>query len=52
MSAIRGIATENLHNELGWEILEKTKVLEDSFNQFIYNFYPKSILILEQYLQK
>ena len=30
----------------------KTKVLKDSFNQFVYNFYPKSILILEQYLQK
>ena len=32
--------------------IRKTKVLEDSFNQFIYNFYPKSTLILEQYLQK
>ena len=24
----------------------KTKVLNDSFNQFLYNFYPQSILIL------
>ena len=28
----------------------KTKVLKDSFNQLAYNFYPKSILILEEYL--
>ena len=31
---------------------DKTKVLKDSFNQFIYNFYPQSILILKEYLQK
>ena len=32
--------------------IEKTKVLNDSFNQFVYNFYPQSILILEEYLQE
>ena len=32
--------------------IRKTKVLNDSFNWFIYNFYPQSILILEEYLQK
>ena len=30
----------------------KTKVLNDSFNRFVYNFYPQSILILEEYLLK
>ena len=30
----------------------KTKVLNDFFNLFIYNFHPQSILILEEYLQK
>ena len=30
----------------------KTKVLNDSFNQFVYKFYPQSILILEEYLLK
>ena len=30
----------------------KAKVLNDSFNWFIYNFYPQSILIFEEYLQK
>ena len=28
----------------------KTKVLNDSFNQFVYKFFPQSILILEEYL--
>ena len=28
-------------------LLGKTKVLNDSCNQFVYNFYPQSILILE-----
>ena len=32
--------------------IEKTKVLNDSFNRFVYNFYPQRILILEEYLQK
>ena len=27
--------------------IRKTKVLNDAFNQFIYNFYPQNILILE-----
>ena len=30
----------------------KTKVLNNSCNQFIYNFYLQSILILEECLQK
>ena len=30
----------------------KTKVLNYSFNQFVYNFYSQSILILEEYLEK
>ena len=30
----------------------KTKVLNNSSNQFEYNFYPQSILILEECLQK
>ena len=30
----------------------KTKVLNYSFNQFVYNFYPQSILILKEYLLK
>ena len=30
----------------------KTKVLNISCNQFVYNFYPESILILEECLQK
>ena len=30
----------------------KTKVLKNSFNQFVYNFYPQSILILGECLQK
>ena len=30
----------------------KTKVLNNSCNQFVYNFYPQSILILEECLQK
>ena len=29
----------------------KTKVLNNSCNQFVYNFYPQSILILEECLQ-
>ena len=32
--------------------IRKTKILNDSFNRFVYNFYPQSILILEEYLQK
>ena len=31
--------------------LGKTKVRKDSFNQFVYHFYPKSILNLKEYLQ-
>ena len=30
----------------------KTKVLNNSYNQFVYNFYPQSILVLEKCLQK
>ena len=30
----------------------KAKVLNNSCNQFVYNFYPQSILILEECLQK
>ena len=30
----------------------KTKILNDSFKWFAYNFYPQSILILEEHLQK
>ena len=30
----------------------KTKVLNDFFNQFVYKFYPQSILILGEYLLK
>ena len=30
----------------------KTKVLNDSCNQFLCDFYPQSILVLEEYLQK
>ena len=30
----------------------KTKVLNNSFTQFVYNFYPQGILILEECLQK
>ena len=30
----------------------KTKVLNDSFNRFVNNLYPQSILILEKSLQK
>ena len=30
----------------------KTKVLNNSCNQFLYNFYPQSMLILEECLQK
>ena len=32
--------------------IQKTKVLNDSFNQSAYNFYPQGILILDKYLQK
>ena len=32
--------------------IRKTKVLNDSFNQFVYKFYPQSILTLEKYLLK
>ena len=32
--------------------IRKTKVLNDSFNRFVYKFYPQSILILEEYLLK
>ena len=30
----------------------KTKVLNHSFNQFVYKFYQQSLLILEEYLLK
>ena len=30
----------------------KTKVLNDSFNRFVYKFYPQSILIFKEYLLK
>ena len=30
----------------------KTKVLNNSCNQFVYHFYPQSILVLEECLQK
>ena len=29
--------------------IKKTKVLNESFNQLLYKFYPQSILILEEY---
>ena len=32
--------------------LRKTKVLNNSCNQFVYHFYPQSILVLEESLQK
>ena len=32
--------------------IKKAKVLNNSCNQFVYNFYRQSILILEEYLQK
>ena len=32
--------------------LRKTKVLNNSCNQFVYHFYPQSILVLEECLQK
>ena len=32
--------------------IRKTKVMNKSRNQFVYNFYPQSIFILEEYLQK
>ena len=32
--------------------IKKTKVLNNSCKQFVYNFYPQSILILEECLQK
>ena len=32
--------------------IKKAKVLNNSYNQFVYNFYPQSILILEECLQK
>ena len=32
--------------------IRKTKVLNESFNQLLYKFYPQSILILEEYLLK
>ena len=32
--------------------IRKTKVLNDSFNQFVYKFYPQIILIWEEYLLK
>ena len=36
-----------IHRSIG-----KAKVLNNSCNQFVYNFYPQSILILEECLQK
>ena len=35
-----------------FRLVGKTKVLKDSFNRFVDNFYTQSILILEEYLQK
>ena len=35
------------HRSLG-----KTKVLNNSCNQFLYHCYPQSILVLKEYLQK
>ena len=32
--------------------LRKTKVLNNSCNQFVYHFYPQGILVLEECLQK
>ena len=32
--------------------IEKAKVLNNSCNQFVSNFYPQSILVLEECLQK
>ena len=32
--------------------LRKTKVLNNSCNQFVYHFYPQSILVLEESFQK
>ena len=32
--------------------IRKTKVLNNSCNQFVYNFYPQSILVLEECLRK
>ena len=32
--------------------IRKTKVLNNSCNQFVYHFYPQSILVLEECLQK
>ena len=32
--------------------IRKTKVLNGTYNQFVYHFYPQSILILEKNLQK
>ena len=34
-----------------FRLVEKTKVLKDSFNRFVDNFYLQSILILEEYLK-
>ena len=35
-----------------YKLIKKIKVLKNSFNKFVYNFNPQSILILEEYLQK
>ena len=35
-----------------FRLVGKTKVLKDSFNRVVDDFYPQSILILEEYLQK
>ena len=32
--------------------IRKTKVLNNSCNQFVFNFYPHGILVLEECLQK
>ena len=32
--------------------ISNKKVLKDRFNRVVYNFYPQSILILEEYLTK
>ena len=41
---------QDVHNF--YRPIAKTKVLNDSFNRFVYKFYPQSLLILEEYLSK
>ena len=35
-----------------YRFIGKTKVLNNACNQFASNFYPQSIIVLEEYLQK